>query len=322
MPARLAVYLPHQPVRQVDLEPGSPLVLGRGAECGARFTDARLSRRHARLEFRDGAWFIRDLGSKNGTLLNGRRIDSARLAPGDWLSLGGLIAGFGEISRQALESERTIARRRRDTTRELQRGLDPHLGLEPLLSRVVDSVLELSGLERGFALLTDGQGRLRLAATHRLSGRDLRGDDFTGSWGAIRMSLAERRPLVSGDIESVTALGERPSVIRGGIRALVSVPLSAGERITGLVYADSTKAGRSFTQLDLELLEALCGQAAVAIGAARLERELGELRGRLPVDADRADGRLSRLLREHLPEYRPVETDAELARSALAGGEN
>lgn len=317
MPARLAVFLPHRPVRQVNLEPDEARLIGRGTDCDPRFDDPRLSRRHARLDHRDGAWFLEDLDSKNGTLVNGRRIGEARLAPGDWISLGGMIARYEELSPEALESERARARGLRETTRELQRSLDPRLGLSPLLNRVVDSVLELSGLERGFVLLTDEAGVLRLAATRGLSERDMRGDAFTGSWGAIRMSLSEKRPVVSGDTESVTGLGERPSIIRGGIRALACVPLRTEDQITGLVYADSTKPGRQFTELDLDLLEALCGQAALAVGASRLGRELGELRARLP---DEGGERLSRLMRERLADYRPAESDAELARSALAGG--
>lgn len=320
MPARLAVYLPHQPVRRVTLNPDEPCLLGRGKDCAPRFDDPRLSRRHALVEHRGGHWSVTDLESKNGTMLNGRPVGTARLKAGDWLSLGGLVAQFEELSREALEAERAGAARRRDTTRELGKALDPRLDLKPLLNRVVDSVLELSALERGFVLLTDRDGNMRLAASRRLSGRELQGQAFSGSWGAIRMSLAERRPLVSGDIESITVLGERPSVIQGGIRALACVPLSASERVTGLVYADSTKPGRQFTQLDLELLDALCSQAAVAIGVSRLRGELGELRARLPEDGA-PDERLARLLDERLTEYRPVESDAELARSALAGGD-
>lgn len=319
MPARLAVHLPRQPVRQVLLNPDQPALLGRGQDCNPRFEDSRLSRHHALIERRDGAWWITDLESKNGTLLNGRPVDSARLASGDLVSLGNLIARFEELSPEAVTAELERAERRRETTRELGRALDPGLELGPLLNRVIDSVLKLSGLERGFVLLADESGRMRLAETRHLSGSDLREDGFSGSWGAIRMSLAEGRSLVSGDIESVTALGQRPSVIQAGIQSLACVPLYASERITGLVYADSTKPGRQFTQLDLELLEALCSQAGVAIGVSRLRGEIGELRRQMPLEGPMGE-RVSRLMRERLPEYRPVRTDAELARSALAGG--
>ena len=320
MPARLAVYLPRQPVRQVILDSDEPSLIGRSTDCALRFDDPRLSRRHARIESNGGAWRLSDLGSKNGTLVNGSRIESQQLQGGDWISLGGVIARFDQVSEAELEDERLRARRLRDTTRELKRALDPRLGLAPLLNRVLDSVLELSRLERGFVMLTDAEGRMRIEAIRHLEDAQLKDRSFSGSWGAIRLSLAEDRPLVSGDVESITALGDRPSVVQQGIRSLAAVPLSAADRTIGLVYADSTKPGRQFTQLDLELLEALCGHAAIAIGASRLSRELGEIREDLPLEGP-VDERLSRLMREQLTQSRPVEPDAELARSALAGGE-
>jgi hypothetical protein len=59
------------------------LLIGRSDACDVRLEDATVSRRHARLVFRDGAWIVQDLGSKNGTLLNGRLVGRARLRPGD-----------------------------------------------------------------------------------------------------------------------------------------------------------------------------------------------------------------------------------------------
>lgn len=321
MPARLAVYLPRRPVRQVILDSDEPCLIGRGDDCVLQCDDARLSRRHASIDQQGGEWRLVDLGSKNGTLHNGRRIEAASLRPGDWLSLGGVIARFEFVSEEDLDAERGRARRLRDTTRELRRSLDPRLGLEALLNRVLDSVLELSSLERGFVMLTDDSGRMRITAVRGLSGGDLRGESFSGSWGAIRLSLDEGGALVSGDVDAVAALGDRPSVVQGGIRALASVPLTAADQVIGLVYADSTRPGRQFTQLDLELLEALCAQAAVAIGASRLGRELGELRERLPSEGP-VDESLARLIRDRIARYRPVETDAELAGSALAGGDH
>jgi FHA domain/Domain of unknown function (DUF1707) len=47
-----------------------------------------VSRRHARLIFRDGSWVIRDLGSTNGTTVNGVTVGRCRLCPGDRLALG------------------------------------------------------------------------------------------------------------------------------------------------------------------------------------------------------------------------------------------
>jgi pSer/pThr/pTyr-binding forkhead associated (FHA) protein len=47
-----------------------------------------VSRRHARLVFRDGNWIVQDLQSTNGTSLNGTPIGRSELRPGDELQIG------------------------------------------------------------------------------------------------------------------------------------------------------------------------------------------------------------------------------------------
>jgi hypothetical protein len=77
-------------------EPGllqaAELTLGRSPDCELVFGDDTVSRRHARLELRDGRWFLIDLDSSNGTLVNGRRVRDAEVRPGDRIRLG--AAGF------------------------------------------------------------------------------------------------------------------------------------------------------------------------------------------------------------------------------------
>jgi hypothetical protein len=64
------------------------LLVGRHRDCDVVLTHATVSRRHARLRFRDGNWILRDLDSTNGTTVNGRRVVRCRLLPGDRLTLG------------------------------------------------------------------------------------------------------------------------------------------------------------------------------------------------------------------------------------------
>ena len=64
------------------------LLLGRHGECDVILEHLSVSRRHARLSFRDGHWVLRDLDSTNGTRVNGKRVVRCRLEPGDRLSLG------------------------------------------------------------------------------------------------------------------------------------------------------------------------------------------------------------------------------------------
>jgi hypothetical protein len=69
---------------------GGRLLLGRSPSCQLVFGDDTVSRRHAELHFDGGRWMLRDLGSSNGTWVNGRRVMEAEVAPGDELQLGGL----------------------------------------------------------------------------------------------------------------------------------------------------------------------------------------------------------------------------------------
>jgi hypothetical protein len=65
-----------------------PWIIGRDRRCRLILADGTVSRAHAELR-RDGdAWEVRDLGSTNGTWVNGWRVDRATLGPGDELSLG------------------------------------------------------------------------------------------------------------------------------------------------------------------------------------------------------------------------------------------
>ena len=69
---------------------GGLLLLGRSSSCQLVFADDTVSRRHAELRFDDGRWMLRDLGSSNGTWVNGRRVMEAEVAPGDEVQLGAL----------------------------------------------------------------------------------------------------------------------------------------------------------------------------------------------------------------------------------------
>lgn len=65
------------------------LLVGRHPGCEVVLDDPTVSRRHAELLFRDGSWVLHDVGSTNGTTVNGVRVTRCQLRPGDHLSLGG-----------------------------------------------------------------------------------------------------------------------------------------------------------------------------------------------------------------------------------------
>jgi hypothetical protein len=67
---------------------GGQIRIGRGPECELVLRDSRVSRRHARLAARDGMLILTDLGSTNGTMVNGHRVSEVVLGAGDRIELG------------------------------------------------------------------------------------------------------------------------------------------------------------------------------------------------------------------------------------------
>lgn len=274
MPARLTVHLPLRPARVMVLREGHEMVLGRAPGCDLVLDDDRISRRHARLTAREGGWTVADLGSKNGTAVDGVPVDQALLGDRHWLSFGGLLSRFERVPDGAETAEMEERLERLRTSLELSRRLDPSEGLEVLLQRVLSSMLALVAAERAMILLGQPDGDLEVAARAGLDWSDLTGEEFGGSVGAVERVLATEEPTVSSDALADDLLAGRPSVVSGGIRALVCLPVRALDRPIGVMYADSRKPGAAFTELDLEILRALASQAGLAIAVARLDREL------------------------------------------------
>jgi hypothetical protein len=73
--------------RTYPLSVGST-VIGRGDQANLRLPDVGISRRHARLDFDGGQVVLTDLGSTNGTSVNGQRVSAVALNPGDMIQLG------------------------------------------------------------------------------------------------------------------------------------------------------------------------------------------------------------------------------------------
>jgi hypothetical protein len=65
------------------------VVVGRGSWCDLVIGGATVSRQHAELFFREGSWVLVDLDSRNGTYINGARVQRSQLRPGDELAFGG-----------------------------------------------------------------------------------------------------------------------------------------------------------------------------------------------------------------------------------------
>jgi len=75
-----------------SLSPKAVIRIGRGEDCDVRFDaqrDVRVSTHHAEIRFEDGQYLVVDVGSTNGTLVNGKLVRSHRLRSGDKIAFGG-----------------------------------------------------------------------------------------------------------------------------------------------------------------------------------------------------------------------------------------
>ncbi|MGH9663664.1 MAG: FHA domain-containing protein, partial [Bryobacteraceae bacterium] len=105
VPRQLIVRTPDGKSRAVPLE-GDRLGVGRsGANDLSYPDDSGLSRQHMVFERREGGWVAEDLGSKNGTLVNGVRLTEPHvLQPGDRITAGHLTLEFGDESARGPET--------------------------------------------------------------------------------------------------------------------------------------------------------------------------------------------------------------------------
>lgn len=276
MPAQLLAYLPDRPAVACIIDAEERVLIGRAPECLLRLDHPSVSRRHAELRSSGGHWLLTDLGSKNGSFLDGQHVATAPVVGPAWLRFGDVACELIPLSaEEAAHAARRLNRRRQDSV-ALALRLEQQTALPDLLQDTLRAVCELADCERGFLLLAE-DGGLRVRATHALDAGNLARREFSGSIGAVERAIARREPMVVNELGADPALGKRASVIAGGLQTLVCVPLLDGTNVLGVVYTDSRRPGAAITELDLELLKAFTTRAALWIAARRDARTLAVL---------------------------------------------
>jgi signal transduction histidine kinase len=104
--------------KRFELPDHEPQLIGRSSEA-LPVDDSAMSRRHAELTPDDGAWYLRDLQSQNGTYVNGQRIDvRTRLRPGDQIRAGQTLLIFGQTQPATNDAVRVVGKDRVETSIE------------------------------------------------------------------------------------------------------------------------------------------------------------------------------------------------------------
>jgi serine phosphatase RsbU (regulator of sigma subunit) len=308
------------------------LTLGRSTAADLCYPeDHGLSRQHLMIERNGSGLTIRDLDSKNGTLVNGIRIKSpTKIEPGDRVTAGHLVITFAE-SQPSVSNETVVFT---DASSDSPSSSTVITSLEGLLEKPssVDSVASgenmraqaLAVASRELAVdrpLTDlfpvimdqsiqavgaSRGVLMCLENGNLSVKESRGEGFRIS-SLVRDRVMQSKQSMLVKDTALEDFAANLSIVEQNVRSFMAVPLQTKDKVIGLIYLDSSSV-REFTKQDLNLITVMASIAAIRIENARLaevEREEQLTRKELAQAADIQQGLL--------PSEPPVVPGLELA---------
>ena len=147
-------------------------------------------------------------------------------------------------------------------------SLDP----DQVLRIVMDTIVRLTGAERGFMMLRDSQSgelTIRLARNWEQESLD-DPSEFEVSRTIVNRVANEGQPVLTTNAQEDPRFGGQESIIAYNLRSILCVPLKVKDELTGVIYADNRVRTGLFTETERDLLNAFANQAAVAIENARL----------------------------------------------------
>ena len=286
--------------------PESELSLGRDASNGLPIGDPSVSRRHCLIRPEGSGFKIRDLESRNGTLVNGEQVKDHWLHHLDEIAVGDSVFRFlleddaERISGSSRSVEfddlgqthATAEIRPQDVlylqpdkllselpaTSRLARNLGALLkisrvvhsirDLDELQAQILDLIFEVAPAERGAILLDGTNGREFNSVYGR--NRDSRNEKSVRVSRTIAQRVLEQGLAVLGsDVPGTSGLGNVESLVALQVRSLLCVPLSIYQRTIGCIYLDTINVADRFNEDHLQLVTAIAGISAVALENAR-----------------------------------------------------
>lgn len=171
-----------------------------------------------------------------------------------------------------MEEERKRAKQgsRFEALYNVSRILGASLDLQIVLDQVMDAVIQLTGAERGFLMLRDQDGGLEVKAARNLDQQTLDGSQFHYSRTISYEVLDKGEAIVTTNAAEDPRFMGRASIMAQSLRSIMAAPLRARGIVIGVAYVDNRVVSDLFDEADLNALEALAGQAAIAIENARL----------------------------------------------------
>lgn len=288
--------------------------IGRKPSNDVSLSDPFVSRDHAEIAaLEDGSFELRDLGGENPVKVNGRIISQHRLRDGDKLMLGQSLLIFKteapcasasvemlaaeDMSQTAVEIASLDAKKtvpfsldrmdmndvgslQRDHQRlmllyDFGKAVYSHLeDQDEMLDEIMNAALKTLNAERGFiALVDENTGELSCELVRSQMGTELT-EKLEVSRTIVHKVLNEGVSILTVNAQEDAQFDNAKSIREYNIRAAICAPLLFREEILGVIYLDNRASSGSFSQDDQMFLIALCHQAGVALGNARLHKRV------------------------------------------------
>lgn len=269
----------------------STAIFGRSKSCHIVLDGRGVSRRHGQFVAReDGTWEVEDLGSTNGTRVNGREGNRHDLRGGDVIEVGEFVITFSLNSEQsppvtaggvtlcdqsdhpplAIEKSAAVTgamgARRLTALYEISRRLLDQQDLTGLIEVAAASLIET--LDAAVVVL--GMTVDPLRESDKVVVRPITAEQITLSQSVVRRTIDSRRAFVVADTSTDNTLMSAQSIVIGGIRSALCVPLMRNDSVTGFLYIDNRRRRQPYDEQDLEFACAVGAMVGTAVENARL----------------------------------------------------
>jgi pSer/pThr/pTyr-binding forkhead associated (FHA) protein len=265
------------------------IFVGRAPDNEIHVNDKSVSRKHLKIVKRGEKYFVTDLGSKNGTFIDGMRITGGKeyevregmpisagktflsvgkAYPDDVLAVLDSIDLFKELDeegRSEVKDRPLTAKRNMDLIYKVSNVLMQSLSMKEVMERILHYILELlTRIDRGVIILIDPDGGQTSQVISIIKSNK---DDCKAAYSrtVVNRVIKERTPVSMLDTLEEKEINLSESIRSGRIRSIMCVPLISRSRVMGVIYVDSVNKPHGFRKEDLDLLTALSSPAAVAI---------------------------------------------------------
>jgi adenylate cyclase len=183
----------------------------------------------------------------------------------DLAHLSSSLANTGnQIAKQAEEHSNYLA------LANINQLLNSSLQVNDVLRVVMDTIVRLTGAERGFLMLKDQTDQLSIHIARNWERESLDDADTELSRTVVNQVLENGQPVLTTNAQQDPRFDGQESVISLSLRSILCVPLVLKEETIGVIYTDNRLREGLFTNTEKNLLAAFANQAAVAIENARL----------------------------------------------------